>query len=188
MSRARGGRWNSGFLSGAGGTLLSPLAGMAQGYYSKVVSNAVVGGTISQITGGKFANGAFSGAFRFMFNEWYHKFGKSLTKLWNRKGEIGEDVVQGLEGGLEGYRNVRNNAPAPIKLWLQGVMTATEMGLTSGFVKGVSEVYDFASGMFFDTTPLASKSSIVGFYSKQYIDAFYGSDNYELRNLIPFNF
>jgi len=59
MTRARGGRWNSGFLSGAVGTLLSPLTDKAKDYYYKVAANAVVGGTISEITGGKFANGAF---------------------------------------------------------------------------------------------------------------------------------
>ena len=49
------------------------MTAMAQGYYAKVASSAFVAGTISQITGGKFANGAFSGAFRFMFNDAAHK-------------------------------------------------------------------------------------------------------------------
>jgi hypothetical protein len=34
--------------------------------------DAVVGGTISMIGGGKFANGAQTGAFRYLFNEWTH--------------------------------------------------------------------------------------------------------------------
>ncbi|VVM25157.1 hypothetical protein BSPWISOXPB_5128 [uncultured Gammaproteobacteria bacterium] len=34
--------------------------------------DAVVGGTISVIGGGKFANGAQTGAFRYLFNEWTH--------------------------------------------------------------------------------------------------------------------
>ena len=66
MTRARGGRWNSGFWAGFAGTMLSPMTGMAKGYYTKVASSAVVAGTVSSITGGKFANGALSGAFRFM--------------------------------------------------------------------------------------------------------------------------
>ena len=36
------------------------------------VRDAVVGGTISMIGGGKFANGAQTGAFRYLFNEWTH--------------------------------------------------------------------------------------------------------------------
>ena len=106
MSRARGGRWNSGFLSGAGGTLLSPLAGMAQGYYSKVVSNAVVGGTISQITGGKFANGAFSGAFRFMFNEWAHRF-DAIIKYGHI--DIQKNMAEARKLGIAGLRTFIEN-------------------------------------------------------------------------------
>ncbi len=67
-------------------------------------------------------------------------------------------------------------------------MTVTETGLTGGFVKGFSETYDFASGMLFDTSPLASKSSMAGFYFRQYVDSFYTNENYELKNLIPINY
>jgi len=114
MSRARGGRWNSGFWAGFAGTMLSPMTAMAQGYYAKVASSVFVAGTISQITGGKFANGAWSGAFRFMFNEWYHKLGESLTKLWNKKGEIYADAILGVKGGLQGYREVREIMHRPL--------------------------------------------------------------------------
>lgn len=69
MTRARGGKWNAGFWAGFAGTLLSPVTNMARGYYAKVAANAMVSGTVSMISGGKFANGAFSGAFRFMFND-----------------------------------------------------------------------------------------------------------------------
>jgi len=74
MTRARGGKWNSGFWAGFAGTLLSPVTNMARGYYAKVAANAMVSGTVSMISGGKFANGAFSGAFRFMFNDAMHTY------------------------------------------------------------------------------------------------------------------
>jgi hypothetical protein len=67
MSAARGGKWSAGFWSGAVGTALSPLANSGY-YYGNVASNAIIGGTISSITGGKFSNGASMGAFRYMFN------------------------------------------------------------------------------------------------------------------------
>ena len=79
MTRARGGKWNSGFWAGFAGTMLSPVTGMAKGYYAKVASSAIVAGTVSSITGGKFANGAFSGAFRFMFNEAMKKIKTSFV-------------------------------------------------------------------------------------------------------------
>ena len=72
MTRARGGRWSSGFWSGFVGTMLSPVAGAAKGFYGKLAANAIVAGTISQVTGGKFANGAWSGAFQYMFNHAMH--------------------------------------------------------------------------------------------------------------------
>jgi len=90
MSRARGGRWNSGFWAGFAGTMLSPMTAMAQGYYAKVASSAFVAGTISQITGGKFANGAWSGAFRFMFNEAMHK----ILKPSEYNYRVGEAAVE----------------------------------------------------------------------------------------------
>ena len=38
-------------------------------FAGRIVSNAIVAGTISEVTGGKFANGAMSAAFRVAFNE-----------------------------------------------------------------------------------------------------------------------
>lgn len=40
---------------------------------SRVIASAVVGGTASELSGGKFANGAFSAAFTAMFNEESHR-------------------------------------------------------------------------------------------------------------------
>ena len=71
MSKAQGGRWSSGFWSGAVGTSLAPFAKTGN-YYGNVTSNAIIGGTISRVTGGKFANGAALGAFRYMFDEHMH--------------------------------------------------------------------------------------------------------------------
>ena len=71
MSNLRGGKWNSGFWGGSVGTLLSPLANTGN-YYGNVASNAIIGGTVSSVTGGKFANGASFGAFRYMFNDALH--------------------------------------------------------------------------------------------------------------------
>ena len=36
---------------------------------SQRIANAIVAGTISEVTGGKFVNGAMSAAFRVAFNE-----------------------------------------------------------------------------------------------------------------------
>ncbi len=69
-----GGSFGAGFLSGSLGSYLGS-SGHSKNM-SEMIGNtardAVVGGTISVIGGGKFANGAQTGAFRYLFNESMH--------------------------------------------------------------------------------------------------------------------
>jgi len=71
ISVVRGGKALGGFLSGFAGSL---LGGFAKGLenvdtITKTIIVAIAGGTASMLGGGKFANGAMSAAFVFMFNE-----------------------------------------------------------------------------------------------------------------------
>ncbi|VVH63989.1 Rhs family protein-like precursor, partial [uncultured Gammaproteobacteria bacterium] len=69
-----GGSFGAGFLSGSLGSYLGS-SGHSKNMFEMIgntVRDAVVGGTISVIGGGKFANGAQTGAFRYLFNEWTH--------------------------------------------------------------------------------------------------------------------
>jgi len=50
------------------------------------VASAVVGGTVSELSGGKFGNGAQTGAFQFLFNQVVHQ-GVSARELARRKGD-----------------------------------------------------------------------------------------------------
>ena len=69
---AQGGTFKSGFASGFSSSFFSPgteLGGDgAGGFTLRTTIAGVVGGTASEIGGGKFANGAVSGAFVHMFN------------------------------------------------------------------------------------------------------------------------
>ncbi len=70
-SALRGGKFVSGFISGAVsklGTSFSTAIGQGNAVAGAFAS-AVVGGTTSQLTGGKFANGATSAAFGYLFNQ-----------------------------------------------------------------------------------------------------------------------
>jgi len=80
MSAARGGKWSAGFWSGAVGTTLGSV-NTGNDYFGNVAKNAIISGTVSEITGGKFSNGAALGAFRYMFNDAVHE-GTSLIKDW----------------------------------------------------------------------------------------------------------
>ncbi len=103
IATVRGGKALGGFLSGFAGSL---LGGFAKGLenvdtITKTILVAIAGGTASVLGGGKFANGAMSAAFVFMFNHMSMKesFKKLLRKL--RDGTIKNDAIKGLKGGLQ---------------------------------------------------------------------------------------
>jgi hypothetical protein len=80
-----GGSFGAGFLSGSLGSYLG-----SSGYsknMSEMIGNtardAVVGGTISVIGGGKFANGAQTGASRYLFNEGMYHGSKVTEDYWH---------------------------------------------------------------------------------------------------------
>ncbi|SHN94095.1 hypothetical protein, partial [bacterium endosymbiont of Bathymodiolus sp. 5 South] len=66
-----GGSFGAGFLSGSLGSYLGSSRHSKNMFemIGNTVRDAVVGGTISVIGGGKFANGAQTGAFRYLFND-----------------------------------------------------------------------------------------------------------------------
>jgi len=67
---SQGGRWSSGFWSGLAGSALGTVMGKLDNMHLavKTVINSVASGLISKVTGGKFANGAVTGAFVYLFN------------------------------------------------------------------------------------------------------------------------
>lgn len=70
ISKAQGGSFESGALSGAFTAAASPLIGVIPGnnLAAKLGAGALVGGTASEIGGGKFSNGAASGVVVEMYN------------------------------------------------------------------------------------------------------------------------
>jgi RHS repeat-associated protein len=80
MSLAQGGKLEHGFLSSAAEAFLAPAiqdigdGGPAAAPY-RVAAAAVVGGTVEELAGGKFANGAVTAAFARMFNAEMHDLG-----------------------------------------------------------------------------------------------------------------
>ena len=59
-----------GAASGMGGYSVNSSTSMAKEL--KIISASIVSGTIDEIGGGKFANGAVTGAFSFLFNDYMH--------------------------------------------------------------------------------------------------------------------
>jgi len=62
----QGGRFGNGFVSAGASAVLSPIPEVAaEGAAGQTVIAAVIGGTVSELSGGKFANGAITAAFQF---------------------------------------------------------------------------------------------------------------------------
>lgn len=76
MEALQGGHFEHGMLTGlvsyAGGQKIREYAGYMS-CEAQVAANALLGGTVSLIGGGKFANGAMAGAFQMMYNDLMHK-------------------------------------------------------------------------------------------------------------------
>ena len=72
ISMAQGGTFRAGFASGFASSFFNPGTALGgdgvEGFTLRTTIAGVVGGTASELGGGKFANGAVSGAFVHMFN------------------------------------------------------------------------------------------------------------------------
>lgn len=69
VSEAQGGQFRHGFYAGFSTAGAAPFVGKGM---AGVVESAVIGGTASALGGGKFANGAVSGAFQYLLNHRQH--------------------------------------------------------------------------------------------------------------------
>jgi len=91
VTKYQGGRFSDGFWSGAVSTAGETFTTKINSKPLQVASSAAVGGTTSTITGGKFANGAVSGAFVMMFNQQMHEgSGGTSTSI------MGDDAIDGM--------------------------------------------------------------------------------------------
>ena len=68
----QGGKFGHGFISAGVVEAVSPTVMKIPNSYAKVAVSALVGGSVSAATGGKFGNGAITGAFQMAFNELAH--------------------------------------------------------------------------------------------------------------------
>jgi hypothetical protein len=71
FSEAMGGDFRSGFVGGFVGSITGPI--VPEGVVTGTLVSAMIGGTISELTGGKFRNGAKSAAIVHLFNDLMHQ-------------------------------------------------------------------------------------------------------------------
>ena len=87
MRMAQGGKFEHGFLSGFVSSLLGSTINNNMSIGVKVAMSAAIGGTAEALGGGKFANGAVTGAYVMMFNHLMHE--------WHPTGEAAATSAKG---------------------------------------------------------------------------------------------
>jgi len=115
MSTMGGGKFGHGFAS-ADGTQLSSVMidqignGAASYKAHRIMAAAVVGGTIAEVTGGKFANGALTGAFSRAFNAETH----SARERAKREGDNLLEPYAALDPNATGTPHDYPIGPTPL--------------------------------------------------------------------------
>lgn len=109
ITEATGGEFRHGFYAGFASSALAPVSALAPGgRMGGTVASMVVGGTASAVGGGKFANGAVSAAFTYLFNHAAHDQGTDDHRDWLDRASdfaagFGDTVTFGLSRVLRDH-------------------------------------------------------------------------------------
>jgi hypothetical protein len=124
VSVASGGRFGSGFLAG-GVSSFAPAPTPGQSWeetFDGTTVSAILGGAGSALGGGKFANGAVTGAFAYLFNDLAHPSNQIVAtafdpKRWQFVAEVldlpGEDTLIINAGNTIGLATSSSGGPLP---------------------------------------------------------------------------
>jgi hypothetical protein len=105
MAVVQGGRFGNGFVSAGASAVLAPIPEAASSNSAaQAVVAAVISGTISEATGGKFANGAITGAFQFAMGRAVASGGGAYD------GKVGDDLLTHAESPEERQKFSAENA------------------------------------------------------------------------------
>ncbi|KNC67463.1 hypothetical protein [Pseudoalteromonas ardens] len=117
MSVMQGGKFGHGFAAAGFTQAFAPAIGRIQPGVKhsplRIAAAAMVGGTASKISGGKFANGAVTAAFSRMFNDGLHfesVTDKDILSFTDSKAEISVEVLGSKLAGVD--TNNTQSAPS----------------------------------------------------------------------------
>jgi RHS repeat-associated protein len=164
MSVLQGGSFGSGFaaagftqafsgaIDGIGGNKLSSSHWSAGNVAARVASAAVVGGTASVLSGGKFANGAITGAFSRAFNHEAHGYKDYQVQMAQQSAQYKMAMLRDAEKTMErmqksiklvgdsaGVINMASTAAIPV------ILAAPPLYPAYPFVEGVSIVSGYVA-------------------------------------------
>lgn len=150
MSELQGGKFSQGFFTG----FVSSIGSHTQGLYGsnpagRVFAASIVGGSISSITGGKFATGAVSGAFVEMYNQLCHSAPEKLevknkAALYGLK-KLSTDSNNGpaFTQGKPDYR-IRSNSDIQREIYFYSPEAQVQRALFEGTVIAIYHGAKFA--------------------------------------------
>ncbi|RDB07849.1 LamG-like jellyroll fold domain-containing protein [Runella aurantiaca] len=103
FSKAQGGAFSGGFWAGFAGDIAGGAMPQGNITIAKTIISATIGGTVSDLTGGDFGNGAISASFVYLFNHAQHQEGNSNTSDSNNSDQIAKATSIG-GNSLEIYK------------------------------------------------------------------------------------
>jgi RHS repeat-associated protein len=172
-AEATGGKFRHGFYAGfAVGATEMKIGDLVDGDASKgIAAAAIVGGTASALGGGKFANGAISGAFSYMFN-WLSQRNEVISKRFWYKDEVtplSEWYVKAGEtlaiSEFPGLSDMSEGAMDALEIWANSrkagtlAYTAKVLGKAASVIGAVAEMTDLYQR--YDQPVMISRESFV---------------------------
>jgi RHS repeat-associated protein len=164
LTEAQGGEFRHGFYAGfASSAAAGPIqATMPNSMGGRVAAAAVVGGTASALGGGKFANGAVSGAFTYMFNHeahsWWDDTKETLSVAWQGAKQGYYAWADGLNPFGDFYADMGlYNASDPALQWSQRFGVVSQVA--GGGLVGGAGLYGGARSVFWSGGRTAARAA-----------------------------
>ncbi len=138
----QGGEFLHGFAAGFAHGFGAPIVGESGGVFERTLVAAAVGGVASKLSGGSFENGAMSGAFAQLFNDWQHD---ALDRLRRGQSPFGYRDLHNEPG----YRSNHDKSPEPRdarRVWERGhLLPASPTGHNQMrfFARGEGGIYSY---------------------------------------------
>lgn len=118
MRKLQGGKFSHGFIAGAVSGGFEPVNASVGSEFGRVTAAAALGGVTSVINGDKFANGAITGSYVYLFNSRLHDFISDAKDAFETlKGDVapiaerlGSKVLEKYEDGKIAYESLKRSA------------------------------------------------------------------------------
>jgi len=145
-------------------------AGSTLNKYSSIAIGALTGGTAASLGGGKFANGAVSGAMNATYNKLMHQHasggssGSSSGAAADYQGKFGEmanDVANNPVGQFAVNAGVASVAPVIVAPVASGMMAPSNMSASQAFAFGAGTSLTTVGGLLLGTGAAAGPGGIL---------------------------